>query len=322
MRRSKTTKITQSNSLNSAKTVKKELKKKKTCLDLLPETTETSDFLEAGPQKRQIKLTEKGKAYAALSKQIKKIRQSLDDNTSLETLESERDYLDKLKDALNEAQKAIDEMIDNEKDKQDSYHWFDIRDRECFEIRAKLVERINDLEQTKFKSPSGSVKSGHSRRTKSSLSSSSSHSIRLGDAASTARLRAEMTFFERDSEMQRLQLMKDIAIAEAEEQAIREGLKEERQDKVKQETTIKLEPNVPSFVPKLPLYEPQDTQVKESLDKKPAVAVQIDENAATFRELLSLQEKHTELSSMLVKQNQLNHLPVKEPPVFSGDPFD
>ena len=25
---------------------------------------------------------------------------------------------------------------------------------------------------------------------------------------------------------------------------------------------------------------------------------------------------------MLVKQNQLNNLPVKEPPVFSGDPFD
>ena len=172
--------------------------------DLLPETTETSDFLEGGPQKRQVKLTEKGKAYeiekllqkrqnsyAALSKQIKKIRQSLDDNTSLETLEAERDCLDKLKDALNGAQRAFDEMIDNDKDKQDSYHWFDIRDRECFEIRAKLVERISALEQTKFKSPSGSVKSGHSRRTKSSLSSSSSRSIRLGAAAKTARLRAE-----------------------------------------------------------------------------------------------------------------------------------
>ena len=130
-----------------------------------------------------------------------------------------------------------------------------------------------------------------------------------------------MTFLERNSEMRRLQLMKDIA-TEAEEQAIREVLKEERQDEIKQETTIKLEPSVPSLVPKLRLYEPQDTRVKESFDKKPAVAVQIDENAATFRELLSLQEKHTELRSMLVKQNELNHLPVKEPPVFSGDPFD
>jgi len=72
--------------------------------DLVPKTTETSDFLEGGPQKRQIKLTEKGKAYeieklcqkrqntyAALSEQIKKIRQSLDDNASLETLEAKRD---------------------------------------------------------------------------------------------------------------------------------------------------------------------------------------------------------------------------------------
>jgi len=125
-----------------------------------------------------MKLTEKGKAseieklrqkrqttYAALSKQIKKIRQSLDENASLETLEGERDCLDKLKDTFNEAQKAFDEMIDNEKDKQDSYHWFDIRYSECFEIRTKLVERINSLEQTKFRSSSGSVKSGSSRRT-------------------------------------------------------------------------------------------------------------------------------------------------------------
>ena len=111
----------------------------------------------------------------------------MNDNTSLESLEAERDCLDKLKDALNEAQKAFDEMIDNDKDKQVSYHWFDIRDRECFEIRAKLVEIINTLEQTKFRSPSGSVKSSHSRRTKSSLSSSSSRSIRLGAAAKTAR---------------------------------------------------------------------------------------------------------------------------------------
>ena len=72
-------------------------------------------------------------AYSALSKQIAKVRQLLDERT----LEAERDCLDKLKEELNEAQRSFNELIDNQ--------WFDIRNRECFEIRAKLVERLNKI---------------------------------------------------------------------------------------------------------------------------------------------------------------------------------
>ena len=60
----------------------------------------------------------------------------------------------------------------------------------------------------------------------------SSRSIKLQAAAKTARLKAEMNFFERGNELRRNQLIKDIAIAKAEEQAIKEALKEERQNEI------------------------------------------------------------------------------------------
>ena len=63
--------------------------------------------------------------------------------------------------------------------------------------------------------------------------------------------------------------MKGIAIANREEQAIKETLENERQE-IKQNTSIKLDPSVPSFVPKLSPLQPQDTREnRENLDKKP-----------------------------------------------------
>ena len=53
-------------------------------------------------------------------------------------------------------------MIDNEDDKQASYRWFDIRDRDYVEFRVKLVERIHALEKVRFPPREDSLKSGHS----------------------------------------------------------------------------------------------------------------------------------------------------------------
>ena len=86
-------------------------------------------------------------AYSALSQQISRINHLLDENlASITTLEVERDCLDSLKDLFNGAQNAFVELIDNEEDKQESYHLFDIRDRECIEPRTRLVEKIHVLE--------------------------------------------------------------------------------------------------------------------------------------------------------------------------------
>ena len=46
-----------------------------------------------------------------------------------------------------------------------------------------------------------------------------------------------------------------------------------------------------------------------------------DVNTA-IQELVSLQSKQTELSSLLINQQKISHLQVKEPPVFSGDYFE
>ena len=80
-----------------------------------------------------------------------------------------------------------------------------------------------------------------------------------------------MEFLECDNEMRRNQPLKDIAIAKREERAIKETLENERQE-IKQNTSIKLDPSVPFFVPKLSPLQPQDTREnRENLDRKPPV---------------------------------------------------
>ena len=41
-----------------------------------------------------------------------------------------------------------------------------------------------------------------------------------------------------------------------------------------------------------------------------------------MREIVNLQAKQAELSSMIISQQKFTHFPVKEPPIFSGDPFE
>ena len=169
---------------------------------------------------------------------MERVRKLLNENKNLKALQEERDRLDKLKDAFNEAHGAYVEFIDNEEDRKASYLWYDIRDRTYFEMRLKLVERIHSLQQSgtskSSQSQAGSIKSGNSRRTKTSISktsvnsrASSGRSLKLEAAAKTARLKTEMTFLERDNEIRKMQLTKEIAIAEAEKRAINETLTDE-----------------------------------------------------------------------------------------------
>ena len=80
--------------------------------------------------------------------------------------------MDSLKDLFNGAQKSFVELIDNEEDKQESYHWIDIRDRECIEARTRVVEKIHALERMRSKpARTSSIKSGYSRRSEKSIAS-------------------------------------------------------------------------------------------------------------------------------------------------------
>ena len=42
----------------------------------------------------------------------------------------------------------------------------------------------------------------------------------------------------------------------------------------------------------------------------------------TLQEIVSLQAKQAELSSLIINQQKISNLPIKEPPVFSGDYFE
>ena len=106
-------------------------------------------------------MTEKGKAYqlgikqanrdcalAKLKRQIEKINIIRDlPETTIEQLASERDYLDRLKDEFNDAQKAYDDLLQSPEEKDASYQWFGIRDRELTECRIRICERIQALEK-------------------------------------------------------------------------------------------------------------------------------------------------------------------------------
>lgn len=205
-------------------------------------------------------------AYTAVLTQIERIRLLFNENENLETLERERDRLDKLRNAFSEAQEAYNEVIDGDEDRQASYRWFDMCDRKYFDMRLQLVGRIQSLQESSplklNKSRTGSLKSQNSMRTKASSvlrksKASSSRSLKLEAAVKTARLKTEMTFLERDNEIRRMQLTKEIA--EAEERAINDALVEEcKEIEVKQEPTKTLDPFAPPQIPYLPPCQSRD----------------------------------------------------------------
>ena len=220
------------------------------------------------PQGREKKLTEKGKsywteirgkarknAYSALSTHMEKVRKLLNENKNLKVLEEERDRSDKLKDAFNEAHGAYDEVIDNEGNRRASY----------------LIPKSSQ-------SQAGSIKSGSSRRMKTSISktsvnsrASSGRSLKLEAVAKTARLKMEMMFLERDSEMRRIQSTTEIAIAEAKERAINEALIDERKEiAINQEP---LNPSVSSFIPISTLHHARKPQKQNQKSRQPTLKI-------------------------------------------------
>ena len=120
------------------------------------------------------------------------------------------------------------------------------------------------------------MKSRRSLTSKSSSHKSSLRSVSLARAdaaAKVAKAKVEMEFLERETELERIRLEKQCALAKAEEDACKEILDEESKPivQIKRETTLserfklspdettvpetvksKMNPNSPTFVPKVP----------------------------------------------------------------------
>ena len=177
--------------------------------------------------------------------------------------------LDHLKDEFDDAHKDFDDLLELEEERNALYHWFDIRGREFIECRIRVCERIQALDRKSSRTPS--EKSSFSRKSKSSdkskLSSSSTKHLSLAlidAAAKSAKLHAEMEFLEKERELGRLQLEKELAVANAEECAIKRILEEEKMSAGDSITSVGIEPrskghrgqkffSLPRVVPCFPL---------------------------------------------------------------------
>ena len=284
--------------------------------------------------RRKQKFTEKGKeflkdtrrknresAFRTLVNKTQSVLKLCDTaEITLNLLEADRDQLDKIKDNFNEAHQAFDELLETESEREYSYRWFDVRDREFTEQRMRICERIQSLQRASYaESRSSVVKSRRSVTSKSLSRKSSLRSVSLARAdaaAKAAKAKIEMEFLERETERILDEETKPVVKIKS-ETAVGERFKLPRdREEVTLPVTVKseMDPNSPPFVPKNSLEAlcPQSTQNYE----------QSSNTNLALNQLINLQARQTELSSLLINQQKTFHLPVKEPPTFSGDSFE
>ena len=209
----------------------------------------------------------------------------------------------------------------------------------AYQLGIKQANR-EALEKISTRPPS--EKSRHSRKSsfRSSRSFSSNQiSLALVDAAAkAAKLRAKMELFDKEREIRHMQLENEIAIVNAEEDAIKriidedkQSIKEENKSMkrdletgtgaerfIKNERDFPMDAMVLSFIPSNLPESPDILRPEPFFSSSQYVSPDI---SATMREIVNLQAKQAELSSMIINQQKTTHLPVKEPPIFSGDPF-
>jgi len=83
--------------------------------------------------------------------------------TSWEMLHRERDTLNQIKEKFNDAHHTLHYLLEGEEEREASYRYFDLRDRECIECRIKLTEWIQAQEKALSNSKPISVACGFSR---------------------------------------------------------------------------------------------------------------------------------------------------------------
>ena len=154
-----------------------------------------------------------------------------------------------------------------------------------------------------------------------------------------------MKYLDQETNLRRIQLEREIALADAEEEAIKLVMNEEvkngivREDMKSDErfernfreakfdvgkTVIKHEPSLlrPEALPFAPLTPP----IRPAASRVNNFAPERDEptthQEATLKQIVSLQAKQAELSALIVNQQRASTLPSQEPPVFKGSYFD
>lgn len=156
--------------------------------------------------------------------------------TSYEIFQLERDGVDQTKEELSDAHHALFTFVETEEEREALYRLFDVQDREFVDCRIKILERIHEIERAQNNSKPKSVASSISTTSKTSHKSSLSRSLadsvcsrRIDAATRKAKLEVEVKFLEQELEARRFQLVKDISLANGEEDAIKRILEEDHE---------------------------------------------------------------------------------------------
>ena len=145
-----------------------------------------------------------------------------------------------------------------------------------------------------------------------------------------------MEYLGKESELERIKLEKQYVLAKAEENTLIDILDEEskRDDQIKKEITLderfksspinestmpetikrEMNPTSPPYVPKV--------SPKVLCTQTTTQSCEYSNLNLALNQLINLQARQTELSSLLINQQRAFHLPMKEPPTFSGDSFE
>ena len=161
-------------------------------------------------------------------------------------------------------------MLEFSDDSEASYHWFDIRDREYQQCRMKICEKIHALERESHKessSVSSRSKTTTSRSTNSSrLSTSSAHSRKIRAAAKAARLEAQMQFLDKEAELKKLKIRKELEMAKAVRDAMK-AVEDKENAKVSgppPDVKVLFKDESYSYTPPGPSHLPIETEVTHS----------------------------------------------------------
>ena len=297
--------------------------------------------------KRELLDTKRKKCSSNLRKQLDKIKELLDcDQPAWVSLQLACDNLDKIKEEFNDAHREFHKFLDSEEERESSYRWFDLQDRESMDTRIKLVDKIYSEERKVEKSKPKCALSDESRTTKrskqSNTSRASARSRRIEAAARKAKLEVEKQFLEQEHEMRKLPLLKEISVAEAEENAMKRILNEDNDDhktdshanrkppidtvkeddckdnlsgdkftyQEKGKQPIMMNPYSPPFLTKL---DPSQVEPSTSAELQRNIKIRQSEetnslNESTIKELIKLQERQTELSAVIANQQRIHCL--------------
>ena len=263
---------------------------------------------------RDLKSRKREKALIALRKEIHLAKTMFDQpEIEMNELEFVRDRLDVLKDGFNEAQQEYDNILETQSEKDASYQWYDMREREFVDFRMRLCERIQSLDRMSQRSSRSSVTS-RSRRSHVARSDRSHVSSRLSvsqaraeAAAKAAAFEVELQFLERENESKRLQIEKQYALEKAKEKAFKQILEEETQidsKSEKKELDQKLNQSVPPFSPMTSpnAKPPESDDGFPQTNIKPEVENDPKDINSTLNQLVNLQAMQAELSSMLIDE--------------------